>query len=75
MKFLKPLLKKNKTVKPKSFGEKRSMQMNQALEKAKQEHKSLVKKEYMSPDPLNKAYQQKGDRLDARIRSLKDESR
>ena len=72
MKFLKPLLKKAKKVKPTSFGEKRSMQMNQALKKAQQERKTLLKKEYASPDPLNKAYQQKGNQLDARIRSLKD---
>jgi len=69
MKFLKPLL--NKSTKPTSFGQKRAIQMNSSLEKAKQEREKLVKKEYLSPDPLNKVYQQKGNRFDLKINKLK----
>lgn len=85
MKFLKPGLnssapkrpsglRSDKAPKPTSFGEKRALQMNQALGKAVQERKTLLQKEFASPDPLNKVYQQKGYRLDARIRKLKDET-
>ena len=56
---------------PKSFGEKRAQQMESSLQKAIKERKDLVRKEFASPDPLNKVYQQKGHRLDARIRDFK----
>lgn len=72
MKFLKPLGLSN-LKKPASFGQKRAQSMNQALEKAQQERKQLLKKQYASPEPLNSYYQQKGNRLDAQIRKLKDE--
>lgn len=71
MKFLKPL---GKLVRPTSFGQKRALQMEQRLTKATNERKSLLRKEFASPEPLNKIYQQKGQRLDAQIRKLKDES-
>lgn len=72
MKFLKPLGLSN-SKKPVSFGQKRAQFMNQALEKAQQERKQLLKKQYASLEPLNSYYQQKGNRLDAKIRKLKDE--
>lgn len=80
MKFLKPLLSLGSAVrkpmapKPTSFGEKRAQQMNQSLNKAINERKTLLKKEFASPDPLDKIYQHKGYQLDAKIRKLKDES-
>lgn len=75
MKFLKPLSKKNPSFKPITFGERRNYEMNQSLVKATEERKKLVQKEYMSPDPLNKIYQQKGYNLDAKIRKLKDDKK
>ena len=74
MKFFKPL-GISRVAKPTSFGQKRALQMEQALSKATLERKNLLKKEYASPDPLNKIYQQKGQRLDAKIRKLGDDSR
>ena len=72
MKFLKPL-GISRVAKPTSFGQKRALQMDQRLVKATNERKTLLQKEFASPDPLNKMYQQKGQRLDAQIRKLKDE--
>lgn len=89
MKFLKPLLKMARAAsrnslgggsssrvqkQPSSFGEKRAQQMNSRLTKAIKERNSLLRKEFASPDPLNQAYQQKGRRLDAEIRKLKDQT-
>ncbi|MBP7842539.1 hypothetical protein KA017_00890 [Candidatus Woesebacteria bacterium] len=73
MKFLKPM-GISRIAKPTSFGQKRAMQMEQALSKVTLERKNLLKKEFASPDPLNKIYQQKGQQLDAQIRKLKDET-
>ncbi len=72
MKFLKPL-GISRTQKPTSFGQKRTQQVAQALSRATNERKNLLKKEFASPEPLNKIYQQKGQRLDAQIRKMKDE--
>ena len=80
MKFLKhlfpgktsSLFSNTKPVKPKSFGQKRAQDMNNAFNKAVQQRRELIKKEFTSPDPLNKIYQQKGRNLDVRIRNLKD---
>lgn len=72
MKFVKRL-GLSRLTKPSSFGQKRAMYIAQALSKATLERKNLLKKEYASPDPLNKMYQQKVQRLDAQIRKLKDQ--
>lgn len=72
MKFLKPLGMK-KASKPISFGQKRAMSMNNALKKAQQERRQLLKKQFLSPDPLNKVYEHKGNQLDARIKKIKDD--
>lgn len=75
MKFLKPINKKANArpeFKPHTFGESRANQMNQSLANAEKERIKLVQKEYLSPDPLNKVFQQKGFNLDAKIRKLKD---
>ncbi len=71
MKFFKPL-GISRVVKPTSFGQKRALGMNQALLKAAVDRKNLLKKEFASPEPLNKIYQQKGRQLDVQIRKLKD---
>jgi len=60
---------------PKSFGEKRAYQMNNALQKAMKQRKALVKKQFISPDPLSTVFKQKGHRLDARIRGLQDQKK
>ena len=73
MKFLKPLGHKRAN-KPKSFGQKRAQRMAGSLQKAQQERKQLIKKQYASPDPLNSYFEQKGNRVDARIRKLIDGS-
>jgi hypothetical protein len=75
MNFLKPVLKKSSKAKPTSFGEKRSIQMNQTLVKAQQERKTLLRKEYASPDPLSSAFQQRGNRLDAKINRIKSKTK
>jgi hypothetical protein len=73
MKFLKPLLNVaaiKRPVKPHAHG-----QNVRPLNKAMTERKTLLKKEFASPDPLNKVYQKKGYDLDAKIRKMKDENR
>jgi hypothetical protein len=57
---------------PTSFGQKRSQDMDSRFQKAVEKRKSLLKKEFASPDPLNSVYKQKGQNLDAQIRKLKD---
>jgi len=63
------------TSKPRSFGEKRAQQMNSALQKAMTQRKELLKKQYVSPDPLSTSFKQKGHRLDAKIRGLQDQKK
>lgn len=82
MKFGKPVVRfgmpsaqSTKVKQPSSFGEKRAQQMSQSLHKAIDERKSVLQKEFASPDPLNKMYQQKGYQLDAQIKKLKNNSR
>lgn len=78
MKFLKPLtvgkkIKPAQTISPRSFEEKRAQQMNQSLNRSLSQRKELLKKEYVSPEPLQTAYRKKGQILDARIRKLTDQ--
>lgn len=74
MKFFKLFSKpKSLASKPRSFGEKRALQMSQSVNKAIQERKMLLRKEFVSPSPLDKIYQKKGHALDAKIKKLRDE--
>lgn len=54
-----------------SFGAKRAGDITSRLKKAQTERKQLLRKEYASPDPLKKNYQQKGRSLDLKINRLK----
>lgn len=72
MKFF-GLLKNKRGVKPTTFGQKRAVEMKQRLSKAINERKIVLRKEYASPDPINKMYQRKGRQLDAQIRKFTDE--
>ena len=60
---------------PRSFGEKRAHQMDATLHKAIKERTDLVRKQFASPDPLNTVFKQRGHRLDAQIRRLKDQEK
>lgn len=73
MKFLKPLLN-NSSKKISSFGQKRAQKMNNQLSKTQNERKKLIQKQYLSPDPLNKVYEHKGNQLDVKIRKLQDKN-
>lgn len=71
MKFFK--LGLSQASKPTSFGQKRIQQMAQTLSHASVQRKNLLKKEFATPNPFNKFFQQKGQRLDAQICKIKDE--
>lgn len=59
--------------KPQSFGAARAQAMEQRLEKARTERQKLARAQYAAPDPSNKAIEQKGYALDAKINRLKAE--
>lgn len=78
MKLLKHLFtskpKKTGTIhshKPQSFAQKRIESRNNSLQKAQEYRKELIKKEYVSAEPLKSEFQRKGIQTDLQIRKLK----
>lgn len=57
----------------KTFGAARAEKIEQRLQHARQERVKLTKAQYASPEPLNKVYEQKRDRLSAKINRLEND--
>lgn len=78
MKFFRPSPRasttSSSTTKPASFGQARAAQMEQRLQKARDERVKLTRAQYAAPDPLNKTFEEKGNVLDRQIKRLEGEN-
>ena len=75
MKFLRPSPSSNKTsqAKPNTFGQARAEKLAQRAEHAKAQRIKLTRAQFVAPDPVNKAIENKVNLLERNLQRLKSE--